>query len=360
MTVREKARRIVIVFLFLLLLVLVAKTAEKAYTLYFSKDQQAPPGGYDSPVRIGFSLGTLKEERWLRDRDIVMAKVQEMGGEIIVLNANNNDRDQLEQVRYLLGQDIDVLIIVPNDLHKAAAAVELARKQGVKVISYDRLVFNAAVDLYISFDNERVGEFMAQAILEKVPDGNILIINGATSDHNTEQIKAGYDRALHDSIKGGRIRIVDEQWSPNWMKEHAFSVADQLLRKGGQHIDAVICGNDSLAEGVIEALSQYRLAGQVYVVGQDADLSACQRVVEGVQLMTVYKPIENLADAAARAAMQLGRGEKPQTTERVIYNGLQNVPFYVLEPIAVYRENMDSTIIKDRFHLAEEVYINIP
>ncbi len=359
MTVREKARRIVIVFLFLLLLVLVAKTAEKAYTLHFSKDQQGPSGDYDSPVRIGFSLGTLKEERWLRDRDIVMAKVQEMGGEIIVLNANNNDRDQLEQVRYLLEQDIDVLIIVPNDLHKAAAAVELAKKQGVKVISYDRLVFNAAVDLYISFDNERVGELMAQAILEKVPDGNILIINGATSDHNTEQIKAGYDRALHDSIKAGRVRIVDEQWSPNWMKEYAFSVADQLLREGGQHIDAVICGNDSLAEGVIEALSQYRLAGQVYVVGQDADLSACQRVVEGIQLMTVYKPIENLADAAARAAMQLSRGEKPQTTERAIYNGLQNVPFYVLEPIAVYRENMDSTIIKDRFHLAEEVYINI-
>lgn len=360
MKVREKARRILIGFLLLLLLVLVVKTAGKVYTLHFSKEPQGLSKEHDSRARIGFSLGTLKEERWLRDRDIVMAKVQEMGGEIIVLNANNNDRDQLEQVRYLLEQDIDVLIIVPNDLHKAAAAVELAKKQGVKVISYDRLVFNAAVDLYISFDNEKVGELMAEAILEKLDDGNILIVNGATSDHNTEQIKTGYDRVLHDSIKTGRIRIIDEQWSPNWMKEYAFSVTDQLLREGGQHIDAVICGNDSLAEGVIEALSQYRLAGQVYVVGQDADLAACQRVVEGIQLMTVYKPIENLADAAARAAMQLARREKPQETKRDIYNGLQNVPFYVLEPIAVYRENLNSTIIKDRFHLAADVYINAP
>ncbi len=355
----EKARLIVVVLLMLLLLFLVCKTVETLHTVRLSKDPGGSSKEQNSPVRIGFSLGTLKEERWLRDRDIVMAKVQEMGGEIIVLNANNNDRDQLEQVRYLLEQDIDVLIIVPNDLHKAAAAVELAKKQGVKVISYDRLVFNAAVDLYISFDNEKVGEFMAGAVLQKVPRGNILIVNGATSDHNTEQIKAGYDRVLHESIKAGHIRIVDEQWSPNWMKEYAFSVTDQLLLKE-KRIDAVICGNDSLAEGVIEALSQYRLAGQVFVVGQDADLTACQRVVEGIQLMTVYKPIEKLADAAARAAMQLAGGEEPHPISREIYNGLTHVPFYVLEPIAVYKENIDTTVIRDRFHLADEVYINIP
>jgi D-xylose transport system substrate-binding protein len=359
MEIRAKVRLIVIVLLLLLLAVLVGKTVVTIYAMHFSGDPQGSSKEQNSPIRIGFSLGTLKEERWLRDRDIVMAKVQEMGGEIIVLNANNNDRDQLEQVRYLLQQNIDVLIIVPNDLHKAAAAVDLAKKQGVKVISYDRLVFNADVDLYISFDNEKVGEFMAGAVLQKVPRGNILIVNGATSDHNTEQIKAGYDRVLLDSINTGQIRIVDEQWSPNWMKEYAFSVTDQLLLKN-VHIDAIICGNDSLAEGAIEALSQHRMAGQVFVVGQDADLAACQRVVEGIQLMTVYKPIEKLADAAARAAVQLARGEEPRPISREIYNGLHDVPFYVLEPIAVYKENMDSTIIKDRFHLADEVYINIP
>lgn len=348
-----------IVLLLLLLVILLGKTAATIYHLRFSRESGGSLNEPQRPVCIGFSLGTLKEERWLRDRDIVMAKVQEMGGEIIVLNANNNDRDQLEQVKYLLEQDIDVLIIVPNDLHKAAAAVELAKKQGVKVISYDRLVFSADVDLYISFDNEKVGEFMAGAVLQKVPHGNILIINGATSDHNTEQIKTGYDRVLLDSINAGQIRIIDEQWSPNWMKEYAFSVTDQLLLTD-EHIDAIICGNDSLAEGAIEALSQHRLAGQVFVVGQDADLAACQRVVEGIQLMTVYKPIEKLADAAARAAMQLARGEEPHPISRVIYNGLNHVPFYVLEPIAVYKENMDSTIIKDRFHLADEVYINSP
>ena len=130
----EKARLIVVVLLVLFLLFLVCKTVETLHTVRLSKDPGGPSKEQNNPVRIGFSLGTLKEERWLRDRDIVMAKVQEMGGEIIVLNANNNDRDQLEQVRYLLEQDIDVLIIVPNDLHKAAAAVELAKKQGVKVI----------------------------------------------------------------------------------------------------------------------------------------------------------------------------------------------------------------------------------
>lgn len=356
---KEKVRLFVIVLLLLLLLVLVGKTVATIYALHFPRDAQGSSKEQNSPVRIGFSLGTLKEERWLRDRDIVMAKVQEMGGEIIVLNANNSDRDQLAQVNYLLEQKIDVLILVPNDLHKAAAAVELAKKQGVKVISYDRLVFNADVDLYISFDNEKVGEFMASAVLQEVPQGNILIINGATSDHNTTQIKTGYDRVLSESIAAGRIKIIDEQWAPNWMKEYAFSIADQFLQQNKQ-IDAVICGNDSLAEGVIEALSQHRLAGQAVVTGQDADLAACQRVVEGTQLMTVYKPIEKLADAAARVAIQLARGEEPCPVSRKIHNGFKDVPFYVLEPVAVYKENMDDTIIRDRFHLVDEVYINMP
>ena len=111
-------------------------------------------------IKIGFSLGTLKEERWIRDRDILMAKAKEMGAELIVQNANNDDKDQLKQVKYLLEQKIDVLILVPNDNIKSAKAVELAKEQGVPVISYDRLVLNADIDLYVSFDNFKVGELM--------------------------------------------------------------------------------------------------------------------------------------------------------------------------------------------------------
>ncbi|WP_028992096.1 sugar ABC transporter substrate-binding protein [Thermoanaerobacter thermocopriae] len=308
-------------------------------------------------IKIGFSLGTLKEERWIKDRDIVMAKLREFGAEVLVQNANNDDQDQLKQVKYLLDQKIDVLIIVPNDLEKASYAVSLAQKEGVKVISYDRLVTKSNVDLYISFNNIKVGKLMAEYLVKRVPRGNYLIINGATTDNNTKMIKEGYDSVLKPRIESGDIKIVKEDWAPNWMTEYAFNSTDELLQKGVK-IDAVIAGDDALAGGIIEALSEHRLAGKVLVAAQDADLAACQRIVEGTQAMTVYKPIDKLAEATAKMAMKLARGEKLDV-KNTIYDGKYYVPYYVLEPIAVDKTNIDDTVIKDGFHNRDEVYRNV-
>lgn len=347
------SRNIVLVLLLCILIILISMSVQ-----YLGIAERLNNGstlfGTKKTIKIGFSLGTLKEERWVKDRDILMAKVKELGADIIVQNANNDDQDQLKQVKYLLNQGIDVLIIVPNDYEKASYAVELAKRQGVKVISYDRLVLGSNVDLYISFDNDRVGELMAKYVLDKVPAGNVVIINGAKSDNNTRLIKIGYDKLLQPEIDGKKIKLITEEWAPNWMKEYAFQVTDELLQEN-KHIDAIIAGNDGLAEGAIEALSEHRLAGDVIVVGQDADLAACQRIVEGTQLMTVYKPIEKLADAAAKMAVDLARGEKinlPNT----IYDGKYNVPYYMLVPTPVDKNNIDETIIKDGFHMHEEVY----
>lgn len=305
-------------------------------------------------IKIGFSLGTLKEERWIKDRDILMAKAREKNAEIIVENANNDDNDQLEQVKYLLNQGIDVLIIVPNDNFKSADAVSLAKKQGVPVISYDRLVLNENEDLYISFDNVKIGQLMASALVDKVKDGNILIINGAKNDNNTAMIKEGYDKVLKPYVTSGKINIECEEWAVDWLKEYAFDVVDQEVQKNPK-INGIIAGNDSLAEGAIEALSEHRLTNNVTVIGQDADLSACQRIVEGTQYMTVYKPIDKLAEATVNMAIKLVN-KKPLNTNKTIFNGKYNVPYYVLDPIAVTKENMDSTIIKDGFQLKDDVY----
>ncbi|KAB3531118.1 sugar ABC transporter substrate-binding protein [Alkaliphilus serpentinus] len=352
-------KTLITIMLSAVLVVLALMTVNQVRIIYLDKPTHQEEDNHHKRIKIGFSLGTLKEERWIKDRDIVMAKVKEMGADIIVLNANNDDQDQLKQVKALLNQSIDVLIIVPNDLHKAAEAVELAKKQGVKVISYDRLVLNSNVDLYISFDNERVGELMAEAIAERLSKGNLLIINGATSDNNTKQLKVGYNRVLNDKIVDGSINLVAEEWAPLWMKEYAFSETDKFLQSKTK-IDAIIAGNDGLADGIIEALSQHRLAGETLVVGQDADLAACQRIVEGTQLMTVYKPIEKLADATARMAIQMAKGEELTNIKNTINDGRYDVPYYVLEPIPVFKENLDETILKDGFHMYDEVYRNKP
>lgn len=184
-----------------------------------------------------------------------------------------------------------------------------------------------------------------------------MIINGAKSDNNTGMIKEGYDAVLKPAVERGDIRILAEEWADNWMSEYAFKVVDEVLQKGIA-VDAVLAGNDGLAGGAIRALAEHRLAGRTRVAGQDADLAGCQRIVEGSQLMTVYKPIDKLATAAAEMAIKLARGESLNIAT-TIDDGRYQVPYYRLEPVAVDRGNIDDTIIKDGFHSRDDVYRNL-
>jgi len=342
------------VLLYIVLLGLVIATVFNWSMSWQNAPEKNEPVMNSEKVKIGLSLGTLKEERWMKDRDMLVAKAKEKGAEIYVQNANNDDDDQLRQVKYLLDKDIDVLIIVPNSPEKSAEAVRLAHKSGVKVISYDRLVVDSNVDLYISFDNNKVGQLMADYLVNRVPEGNYLIMNGARTDNNTKMLKEGYDSVLGDYLADGRINILAEDWSSNWLSESAFRTVDGFLQNETK-IDAIIAGNDSLAGAAVEALSEYRLAGKVMVVGQDADLVACQRIVEGTQAMTVYKPINELAETTIDLAIKLAE-DQPINVQQGIFDGTYEVPYYSIEPIAVDKENMDDTIIKDGFQSQEDVY----
>lgn len=302
--------------------------------------------------KVGISLGTLKEERWIKDRDILMSRIKDLGGEAIVMNANNDDDDQMAQVKYLISQNIDVLILVPNDLKRAVQAVEYARSKGVKVISYDRLVVGADVDYYISFDNEQVGIEMGRYIKSKLSSGRVLVINGAKSDNNTQIIKQGYLKSLNSS----GIEIVGEYWAENWLTEFAYETTEEKLSSNAR-FDAILAGNDALAGAAIRALSEYKLAGDIIVVGQDADLAACQRVVDGTQSMTIYKPIHQLAEVTAKVAYDLALNRAIQT-ENTLRNGRYVIPYIYISPIVVDATNMKQTIIKDGFHLQNEIYIN--
>ncbi|AEF18038.1 periplasmic binding protein/LacI transcriptional regulator [Thermoanaerobacterium xylanolyticum LX-11] len=350
---KVKLRDVILVLLTLILIVLLVLLGNRIYK-YYETNKYVDDTSDKNVIKIGFSLGTLKEERWVKDRDIFMAKAKELGAEVFVQNANNDDEDQIKQVKYLLDKKIDVLVIVPNDLKKASAAVEMAKKAGVKVISYDRLVLNSNVDLYISFDNVKVGKLMAEYLIKRYPKGNYLIINGATNDNNTKMLKEGYDSVLLPKVKSGDIHILGEEWCPNWMSEYAFQSTEKYIQENYK-IDAIIAGDDGLANGIIEALSEHRLAGKVAVVAQDADLAACQRIIEGTQLMTIYKPIDKLAGDAAKLAVKLAKGEK-LNVGNTIYDGKYNVPYYKLEPIAVDKTNIDDTVIKDGFHSRDDVY----
>lgn len=317
--------------------------------------------GYSAPkkLRIGLSMDTLKEERWQKDRDIFISEAKKLGAEVLVQAANSDDALQVSQAENLLSQGVDVLVIIPHNAEACATIVDSAQKSKVPVIAYDRLIKNCNLDLYISFDNEKVGYLQSSYITKLMPSGTYAYIGGAPTDNNAYMFKAGAMKVLDPLIKSGKIKLAYDQFTNDWKPEVAQSNMENCLTKLNNKVDAVIAANDGTAGGVIQALKEQKLAGKVPVSGQDADLAACQRIAEGTQAMTVYKPIKTIAKAAAEAAVNLGNGKKVKTNKSV-NNGKINVPFLALEPIAVDKKNLYQVIVKDGFHKLEDVYRNIP
>ena len=308
-------------------------------------------------IRIGFSMDTLKEERWQKDRDIFVKRAEELGAEVIVQSADGKDDVQLQQVESLLTQGVDVLVVIPHNAEVAASIVSAAKREKIPVISYDRLIRNSEPDLYISFDNENVGEMQAKYLLDKAPTGNYVLIGGAPTDNNAKMFRQGQMRILQPSIDKKDIKIVADHWARDWLADEALKHTENSLTQANNEVAAIVASNDATAGGAIQALNSQGLSGKVFVSGQDADLSGLQRIVAGTQAMTVYKPVSHLAAKAAEAAVALGKKEKIPT-ERIVNNGKIDVPSILLEPITVDKNNLAETVIKDGYQKSEDVYKN--
>lgn len=309
----------------------------------------------DEKLQIGFSMDSFLIERWQRDRDVFVSKAQELGAEVNVQNANGDLNEQISQIEYFIDKNVDVIVIVAADCNGMTDIVAKAKKAGIPVIAYDRLISDANVDLYVSFDNYMVGELMGQAIASRVArNGNIVMINGPLTDTNVPLIIDGFKKA----IAPYNINVNYVAYAEAWRAETAFEEISQYLKTPGKTVpDGIMCGNDSLAGQAIKALAENREAGSVVVTGQDADLDACQRIVEGTQYMTVYKPVEKLAGQAAELAVKLAKGEGIDISE-TISDGTYDVPYEKLEPVAVTKNNMDEVIIGS-YHQRDEVYLNV-
>lgn len=317
---------------------------------------KAPQNG--KAIKIGLSMDDLRLERWQHDRDLFVAKAKELGAEVVVQSANGDDQTQFSQCENLIAQGVNVLVIIPHNGEAMAPIVEQAHKAGIKVLSYDRLITKSDVDYYISFDNIKVGEMQAESIVKLVPKGNYFLMGGSPTDNNAKMFRAGQMKVLKPLIDQGDIKVVGDQWAKDWLPEEALKIMENGLTANNNKIDAVVASNDSTAGGAIQALAAQGLAGKVPISGQDAELAACQRIVEGQQTMTVYKPIKNLATAAADLAVKMGKGETLKA-DGVVNNGKIDVPSVLLAPVAVDAKNIVDTVIKDGFNKLEEVYKNV-
>src|SRR5215468_6160464 len=249
------------------------------------------------PVRIGFSMDTLKEERWQRDKALVEQRCKEVGAQCEILVANGNDATQINQAESFLTKGVDVLIVAPHNGQIAASIVEAAHKQGVPVISYDRLIRNSEVDLYVSHQVVKIGQMQARYALDHAPKGNYVLIGGSETDNNALLLIEGQMQVLKPAVDSGQIKIVAQQYAREWLASEALRITEDALTKNNNDIQAIVASNDGTAGGAVSALPP-QLVGKVLVTGQDAQLDAVQRIVEGKQTMTVYKPIRPLAYSA--------------------------------------------------------------
>jgi D-xylose transport system substrate-binding protein len=308
----------------------------------------------DAPVHIGLLLDSLKDERWQRDSKLLQARAHEVGAKITVKDAEGNDDLQIQQANQLLEAGANILIVVPHDSEKAGAIVQVAQHKRVPVISYDRLIKNSPVTLYISFDNVQAGRLQATALLNLAPSGNFFLLEGSQLDNNAHQFEKGQKLALKQATDSHQITVSDEAWCAKWTKGEAYEATLVAIKKSNGNLTAIVAANDTTAGGAVQALAEHKLAGKVFVSGQDADLPAIVRIIRGTQVMTVYKPLGPLAKRAVDAAVVLARGGKPETSE-TITDGSHTVPAILLQPIAVTEKNLGATIISDGFHSAEEI-----
>jgi D-xylose transport system substrate-binding protein len=309
----------------------------------------------NQPV-IGFLMETLKEERWQKDRDYFIAAAEKMGAKVIVQSCNGSDETQIAQAENMITQGVDLLVVIPHNNKIAATIVNNAHKNGVKVIAYDRIISGCDLDLYVSFDIEKVGELQAQYLTEHAPAGNYILIGGSPVDFNAIMARKGQMKILKPFIDAGKIKISADQWAFDWQPIEALKHTENALTKNNNDIVAILVSNDGTAGGTIQALEEQKLAGKVLVSGQDADLAACQRIVAGTQSMTVYKPIQPLAEAAAEAAILLIQNKLVPKADRKINNDKIDVPSILLPSISVDRSNLMETVIKDGYQKKGEVY----
>jgi D-xylose transport system substrate-binding protein len=314
-------------------------------------------GGGGGGKTIALLLPESKTTRYeAQDRPHFEQRVKQICSDCSIFYANaDQDADtQQQQAEAALTRGADVLVLDPVDAASASSIVAQANQQNVPVVSYDRLIPNADIDSYVSFDNVRVGKLQAQSLVNKLDseqegDGTIVMINGAPTDSNAAQFKKGANSIFDES----GLNIGKEYDTPDWSPDQAQTEMEQAVTALGTNgfVGAYVA-NDGMAGGAIAAMKGAGIDPSTKpTTGQDADLAGIQRILVGEQYMTVYKAIKQEARDAAEIAVALSRGDSLPSglVNQQVDNGEKSVPSVILAPVAVTKDNVKSTVVKDGF-----------
>ena len=282
-------------------------------------------------------------------------------GDFTIDNAQGDPSNQQDQAEQAITNGASVLLLVNLDSGSGAAIEANAVRQGLKVIDYDRLTLRGSAAYYVSFDNVRVGKLQGQGLVDcldakmtKADHPSVIELDGSPNDNNSAEFKQGYDSVLDPLYASHALVRAGQQSVPKWDTLQAATIFDQMLTRAGNKVDGVAAANDALANAAITVLNNRGLH-DIPVTGQDATVAGIQNILAGEQCMTVYKPVQQEADAAAHLALELREGKTPTEATTPISAGDHNVPSVLLTPIAVTRANIEQTVIKDGFRTFDQI-----
>lgn len=303
-------------------------------------------GGGDGPGKIGVILPDTKSSvRWeSADRPALEAAFEEAGVEYTIQNAEG-DADKMTQIAdSMMTEGVTVLAIVNLDSESGAAIQEKAASQGIVSIDYDRLTLGGSADVYVSYDNNKVGALQGQGLADCLGDkpANLIYLNGSPTDNNATLFSAGAHSVLDEMSS---YKPVGEQAVPDWDPDQAVTIFEQLYTQADGKVDGVYAANDGLGGAVISILEKNGVNGTVPVTGQDATVEGLQNVLAGDQCMTIYKSAKGEAQALADAAIALANGEDPETNGTTEDSeGGRDVPSVLLDPVSITKDNVKDVI----------------
>ena len=310
-------------------------------------------------LKIGFLMDSLKIERWQTDLDKFQKRASELGAEVLIETAEGDDELQLQQAQKLLNAGVKSLVLVPHDSEKAMRIVAAAKAKQVPLLCYERLVRDPNVSFFVGVDASAIGVLQASSLTKIAPKGNYVLIAGSPTDLNAKILRDAQWRVLKPLVDHGDVKVISDTWSKDWNPTEAYAHMSEAIESAKGDITAVIASNDGTAGGAIQALAEHHLAGKALVSGQDADLAAIIRILDGTQTMTVYKPLGSQAKLAAEAAVALAKGE-PVKSAVSFTVGNKAIPSILLPPVVVTRDNVKETVIKDGFQNLETIQKSLP
>jgi D-xylose transport system substrate-binding protein len=310
---------------------------------------------------IGLLLPETKTTRYEeKDRPLFTARLKELCPDckLIYANASQDPNKQQQQAEAAITKGANVLVLDAVDVASVGPIVQRANQKDIPVIAYDRLIPDEDIAYYVSFDNVKQGRIQAQTLLDKLGSANgksIVMVNGAPTDPSAGDYKKG----AHQVFDKSGIKIAREFDTPDWSPDKAqLEMEQSITALGKDGFVGAYSANDGMAGGMIAAMKSAGIDPSTRpTTGGDSEAAAIQRILTGEQYSTIYLAIKQQAETSAELAVAAAEGKEAPSglINAKVDNGSKQVPSVLLSPIAVTKDNINDTVIKDGFLTVDEI-----